>query len=153
MVVNPWLFRGYLLKNLPLGLLVGLQIHDLTEDRCVTSVPFKWLNKNPFKSTYFACLTMAAELSAGAMAMMASMASEESIAVLVVNVDGSFVKKATSHTYFTCEEGGRLFAAVKEAESTDHGVTTRVHSDGLDQDGNQIAHFTTTWSFKKRVKK
>ena len=53
-------FRLYLLFNLPIGWLAGMKIIDLTEKHCITGVPFKWINKNPFKSVYFAVQSMTA---------------------------------------------------------------------------------------------
>ncbi|MCZ6693800.1 MAG: hypothetical protein O6939_07840, partial [Bacteroidetes bacterium] len=41
----------------------------LTGNQCQTTIPYKFLNKNPFQSTYFAVQSMAAEASTAALAM------------------------------------------------------------------------------------
>ena len=32
-----------------MGFISGMRIKALDENKCVVSVPYKWLNKNPFK--------------------------------------------------------------------------------------------------------
>ena len=66
---HPVKFRMFLLLKLPSAFFCGVRIRDIDESRCVVTVPYKWFSQNPFKSTYFACLSMAAEMSTGALAM------------------------------------------------------------------------------------
>ena len=68
---NPWLFRLFLLRSMPIALLAGLYVRKFDENAAVVSVPFKWLSQNPFKSVYFATQAMAAEMSTGLLAMQA----------------------------------------------------------------------------------
>ncbi len=71
-MLNPFLMRGFMLAKLPLALVAGLRMRELDRDRCVVTVPYGWRTTNPFRSTYFAALSMAAEMSTGAPAMMAA---------------------------------------------------------------------------------
>ena len=66
------LFKLFSIFKLPLAFLTGLKIEKLKGEKCITSVRLKYLNKNPFRSTYFAVLSMAAELSTGAIALLAA---------------------------------------------------------------------------------
>ena len=50
-----------------MGFLSGMRIKKLNKDQCIVSVPFKWINKNPFKSTFWAVLGMAGEMSTAAL--------------------------------------------------------------------------------------
>ena len=68
-MTNRFLFNAYAIKKLPLALLTGFKIVELDESRCVTCVKYGYLNKNPFRSTFWAVLGMAAELSTGAYAL------------------------------------------------------------------------------------
>ncbi len=67
---NPLLFKIVMLSQVPLNFIAGLRLTELNEESCKVSVPFRWLNKNPFKSTFWAVLGMAAELSTGALVKM-----------------------------------------------------------------------------------
>jgi len=47
-----WKFRLHLFSILPMGYLSGMKIKELDLEKCHVEVPYKWLNKNPFKSTF-----------------------------------------------------------------------------------------------------
>src|SRR6059036_117152 len=98
---NPFLLRGFLLAKLPLALVAWLRVRELGPERCVVTVPYGWRTRNPFRSTYFAALSMAAEMSTGGPAMMAVELAASPVAMLIVNLEGTFGKKATGVTAFT----------------------------------------------------
>ena len=83
-MTNWFLFKVYAIQKLPLAFLTGFKIVELDELKCVTRVKYSYLNKNPFRSTFWAVLGMAAELSTGAYALLATKGKEESIAVILV---------------------------------------------------------------------
>ncbi len=149
-MLNPFLLRGFFLAKLPLALMAGLKVRELDEQRCVTSVPYGWWTTNPFRSTYFAALSMAAELSTGGLALLATELAGEPVALLIVNLTASFGKKATALTTFTCEDGAKAFAAVAATVATGEPATATLESVGRLPDGTEVARFTFTWSFKKR---
>ena len=147
---SPWLMRLFFLAKLPLALMAGLKVRELTEERCATSVPYGWRSTNPFRSTYFAALAMAAELSTGALAMLATELAGAPVALLIVGLEASFEKKATGLTTFVCTEGAKAQAAVAETMRTGEPATARMETVGTSADGTVVARFTFTWSFKKR---
>jgi hypothetical protein len=149
-MLNPWLMRGYFLAKLPLALVAGLRLRELTPERCVATVPYGWRSTNPFRSTYFAALSMAAELSTGALGMLATRSAPQSVAMLIVGLEASFEKKATTLTTFTCEDGAKVFAAVDETLRTGEPATVRAATVGRMPDGTVVARFAFTWSFKRR---
>ena len=65
LINHPVKFRLFLLSKLPSAFFCGVRVLFADEKTCVTTVPYKWFSQNPFKSTYFACLSMAAEMSTG----------------------------------------------------------------------------------------
>src|SRR3954468_17973324 len=85
-MLNPFLLRGFFLAKLPLALAAGLKVRELDAGRCVTSVSYGWRTTNPFRSTYFAALSMAAELSTGALSLLATELAGEPVALLIVNL-------------------------------------------------------------------
>ncbi len=60
-LTNPWMLKLFMLMKLPLALFAGLRVQQIDASECAVSVPYGWLSTNPFKSTYFAALSMAAE--------------------------------------------------------------------------------------------
>lgn len=149
---NTFLFRLFLLVKLPMGFLAGLKVKTLTEDRCEVTVPYRWLNQNPFNSTYFAVLAMAGELSTGVFGMMYTLNAKPSIAMLVTNLESKFVKKATGLTKFICEDGAKVRQAVEESVLTGEGRTVTAKTVGYSQNGEVECEFLITWSFKARIK-
>ncbi len=149
-MLNPFLMRGFFLTKLPLALVAGLRLRELTEERCVATVPYGWRSTNPFRSTYFAALSMAAELSTGALAMAAVESAPRPVAMLITGLTASFEKKATGLTTFTCTDGPRLFDAVAQTIATGEPVAVEVSTVGTSPDGVVVARFTFTWSFKVR---
>ena len=147
---NRLLFKLFSIGKLPLAFLTGLKIIKLNGDECITSVRLKYLNKNPFGSTYFAVLSMAAELSTGAIILLAAEGRNPSVAKIITSMKADFVKKATGRTIFTCAEGKKLFSAVDKAIEGKEAQVETVSSVGCDESGDVVAHFEFTWSFKQR---
>ncbi len=150
-MLDPFLLRAFMLAKLPLGLFAGLKIRSLDADSCQVTVPYGWRSTNPFRSIYFAAQSLAAELSIGAIAMMAVESAPTSVALLITGLVSTFTKKATSLTTFTCEEGAKLFAAVRETVETGEPAVTRVETVGRMADGTEVSRCVFTWSFKKRA--
>ncbi|WP_143310639.1 DUF4442 domain-containing protein [Chitinophaga vietnamensis] len=148
--LHPFKFSAYLFWKLPAAWLAGVRLQSLDEDTCVTSVPFRWLSQNPFRSTYFACLAMAAELSTGLPSIMYVRGAPKRVSLLVTQLEATFLKKATGITYFTCHELAAIRAAIEKALTTNEPATVTLHVDGKNKDGILIASFAVTWSFKSK---
>ena len=147
---HPIKFRMFLLLKLPSAFFCGVRIRDIDERRCVVTVPYKWLSQNPFKSTYFACLSMAAEMSTGALAMAHVYKNKPAISMLVVKVDSEYFKKATGRTTFICEDGDALLQTIQDSIATGEGRTFRAKSTGRNANNETVAEFYVTWSFKAK---
>ena len=147
---HPVQFRMFLFRKIPSAFFSGVRIREADQNRCVVSVPFKWFSQNPFRSTYFACLSMAAEMSTGALAMMHTYRRNPAVSMLVVKTEAQYFKKAVGRTYFVCEEGHAMEEAIALALDNADGQTIRVKSTGVNDAGDKIAEFFITWSFKKK---
>lgn len=150
LVNSPLKFRLFLLRKLPSAYFAGLRIESCTEEKCVVSVPFKWFTQNPFRSTYFACLSMAAEMSTGVLAMAHVYGRKPSVSMLVVSMHSSFHKKAKGKTVFICEEGKAIQQAISTACSGGGPQTITVISKGYNKQNELVAEFCFTWSFKAK---
>ncbi len=143
-------FRIAMFKMLPMGWLSGMTITHLDEEKCTVAVPYKRWNKNPFKSTFWAVLGMAAEMSSGALLVMFTHKQKPSVAMLVVNCEGEFFKKATDVTTFTCEGGAQVKAAIIKTMTTKEPVLIPLQMEGKNKAGEIVAKFKFTWSVKAR---
>lgn len=149
---HPFKFRMFLLSKLPSAFFAGVRIKDIDEERCVVTVPYKWFSQNPFRSTYFACLCMAGEMSTGALAMAHLHKLKPSVSMLVVRVDSEYFKKATSCTSFVCEDGQLIQQVIADAIETGEGKAIKTKSVGRNKDGEVVAEIYVTWSFKVKKK-
>ena len=147
-VQHPVKFRVFLLSKLPSAFFSGVRVKSIDENKSEVTVPFKWFSQNPFKSTYFACLAMAAELSTGLLAMMNVHEKNPAISMLVVSLEANYFKKAIGTTTFTCEDGVAVANIVESAISSGESKTIKCKSVGKSNDGEIIAEFFITWSFK-----
>jgi len=147
---HPLKFRAFLFMRLPAAYFSGVRLKEIDEQHCVATVPYKWFSQNPFRSTYFACLAMAAELSTGALAMLHSNSSTAAVSMLVVKLEAVYSKKATGISIFTCKDGAALKTTIEKAIATGEGQSITALSEGVNAAGEKIADFYITWSFKPK---
>lgn len=148
LVNNPVKFKLFLFKNLPAAYFSGVKLNTISEEISVVSVPYKWFTRNPFRCTYFACLSMAAEMSTGILAMGNIYKRTPKVSMLVTGVEGKFYKKATGLTRFTCEEGIAIKQTIETAIATGEPHSIRVLSSGLNEENELTAEFWIDWSFR-----
>jgi hypothetical protein len=152
LVKHPLKFRLFLLSKLPSAYFAGVRVKEMDEQKCIVTVPYKWFSRNPFRSTYFACLAMAGEMSTGALGMSYLYRRKPSVAMLVVKVESDYFKKAVGKTTFVCEDGNVFRAKINEAIITGEAQTVRARSVGRNEQGEIVAELFVTWSFKVRNK-
>lgn len=148
LVKHPVKFRVFLISKLPSAFFAGVRVINADEKKCTVKVPYKWFSTNPFKSTYFACLSMAAEMSTGVLAMAHIYNRQPAVSMLVSKVEGSFLKKATGITVFTCEDGTAIRQTIEDAIMSNEGKIITARSYGRNREGEIVAEFAITWSFK-----
>lgn len=147
---SPFKMGYFMFTKLPSAFFSGVRVKDISPSSAEVTVPFKWFSQNPFRSTYFACQSMAAEMSTGLLAMMHIYERTPAVSMLVLHVNGRFLKKATGVTTFICDEGDRIRAAVEQAVATGEGVTVDVVSKGLNEKGELVSAFDIRWTFKSK---
>lgn len=149
-MLNPISYRAGLVGKLPMGILAGLKITELDNEHCKVTVPYKFLNKNPFNTTYWAVLGMAAEMAPGAMVMMYTYKSSPSISTFVVGCEGKFVKRALGLTTFVFDQGHLVRDAVIRAVETGEAQEFVTPCTGYNDKGEVVSEFTFTWGLKMR---
>jgi Domain of unknown function (DUF4442) len=150
---HPVKSRMFLFYKLPSAYFSGVRVREVEETHCIVSVPYKWFSQNPFRSTYFACLAMAAEMSTGVLAMTHVYKKDSKGSMLVTALQSEYYKKAKGQTIFTCSQGREFEKAVDKAYSSGEPVSFQAESIGTNEKGEQVAKFLITWSFKFNSKK
>lgn len=148
---HPLKFRFFLFWNLPSAFFSGLRISEITENACSVTVPYKWFSKNPFRSIYFACLAMAAEMSTGVLALAQVYKIKPVVSILVIRLEAQYLKKATGITTFRCMDGEGIRQAIDTAIQTGKAQTFVAKTVGTNAAGEQVAEFSITWSFRQKT--
>lgn len=141
-------FGFFMLIKLPSAFFSGVRVCRISEQEAVVSVPYKWFSQNPFRSTYFACQAMAAEMSTGLLALGHIYRRKPVVSMLVTGLQATYFKKAVSRTYFTCTDGSALKDAVNRAIDTGQPQVFEALSIGRNESGEIISEFRIAWSFK-----
>lgn len=149
-ITHPLKSKWFMLSKIPAAYIAGVKVENVTANTAIVSVRKKWLNQNPFRSMYFAVLSMAAEMSTGILCMGALYQRTPAVSMLIVKVEGTFIKKAIGKITFTCNDGSLANDAVEKAIATREGTSVVCHSTGVNEQGEVVAEFNCTWSFKAR---
>lgn len=150
-VNSPFRSAMFLLTRLPAAFFSGVRIRYADEQKAIVTIPFKWLTQNPFKSTYFASLSMAAEMSTGVLAMAHLYKQDPPVSMLITRNEGTYFKKCRERISFTCEDGENLRTAIMEARASGKSISFTARSTGTNKNGEVVAEFQFTWSFKVKA--
>ena len=150
LVSNRFQFKLFLISKLPLAWIAGVRVQEMTEEKASVSVPYKWLTQNPFRSTYFAALSMAAEMSTGLLVLNQTFNSEIPISTLVRKLEANFNKKAVNITTFTCHDGLAIKEQVSRAIKSGEAQEIEMETIGLTENGEEVARFKLTWGLKSK---
>jgi hypothetical protein len=152
LVNNSFLFRMYLLKSLPMAFIAGVKVKKLNGKEAITTIKYGWRNQNPFRSMYFACQAMAAEMSTGLLLLNYIYGSKPAVSMLIVKNQAQYFKKATGKITFTCESGDEIDHVISKTKTTGEGCVIDLRSTGKDESGEMVSEFIFTWSVKAKSK-
>ncbi|NHM06311.1 DUF4442 domain-containing protein [Flavobacterium sp. CYK-4] len=138
----------FLFLKLPSAFWSGVRLRGINLQQCTTTVRHRWINQNPFGSMYFAVQAMAAELSTGALVMQSIRQSGRKISMLVANNKATFGKKATGKITFTCNDGEKLNALIRQVISSGEGQTLWMKSIGVNEKGEVVSEMDFEWTLK-----
>lgn len=149
-VNSRWRFRLFLWSKLPLAAFAGVRMESISDEAASVSLKMGWRTQNPFRSIYFAALSMAAELTTGMLGYGRLYGLKPSVSMLLLEQSGEFYKKAVGRVVFTCSNGAAIGQAIEGAQQTDEGQMIECISKGVNEDGVVVATFRLVWSFKAR---
>jgi len=152
LVNNSFLFRLFLIAKLPMAFIAGIRVYKLSTDKAIVKIKYKWLTQNPFKSMYFACQAMAAEMSTGLLVMNHTYKSSPAFSMLIVKNKAEYYKKAVGKITFTCNDGNHVSKIIEQCKNSSEGVSIDLTSIGIDEAGDKVSEFVFTWSLKAKLK-
>ena len=134
--------------NLPSAFLCGVRVKRINDEQCHVGVRHKWINKNPFKSMFWAVQGMAAELATGALIIMKIKQSNKKVSMLVVKNEAQFFKKAKGRITFQCTQGKAIDSILQNAIKTGEGYSFTLTAEGRDEANDVVSTFNFMWSIK-----
>ena len=146
MEFTPFGINLYTFFNLPSAWLCGVRVKEISSKYCSTKVNLNWINKNPFKSIFWAIQGMAAELSTGALIMQASKSFKCDISMLVINNNATFKKKAKGQIVFLCDDGEAVDKTFTKLLKTKKSQTLWLQAKGVDKEGDIVSIFDFEWT-------
>lgn len=153
LVLNPLMFKAGLIKGLPLAAFTGVKLTRLDKEVCEVTVPYMFINKNPFNTTYWAVLGMAAEMASGALLLMYTHKLKPSVSTFVIGCDAKFKKRALGLTTFRCDQGLEIAEKVFNTSQTFEAEEITCRTNAYNEQGEIVAEFTFTWGIKARKPK
>ena len=146
MEFTPFSINLYTFFNLPSAWWCGVRVKKISSKYCSTKVNLNWINKNPFKSMFWAIQGMAAELSTGVLIMQASKSFKCDISMLVINNKATFRKKARGQIVFSCNNGEAVEKTFTKLFKTNKSQTLWLQAIGVDEEGDIVSTFDFEWT-------
>lgn len=142
-------FRLAMLIKLPSVFFWGIRLDEITHEKCIVSIPYRWTTQNPFKSIYFSALAGAAELSTGLL-ILDILGERKDVSMLVVSSKLEFFIKAKEKIVFICEEGEEISKVIRLLKSSGDTGSYSMTANGFNSNKELVARMVLEWSFKKR---
>ena len=143
-------FNRFIFLKLPSAFLCGVRLRSLNKERAVVTVTLNFLNKNPFKSMFWAVQGMAAELATGVIILSEVRSSTIPISMLVTRNEAEFLKKAKGKITFTCTDVTLVKNQFAKHLQSETGTRFWMQSEGVDEQGEVVSRFRFEWSVKAK---
>jgi len=148
--VTPASVNAFTFWNLPAAWWCGVRVATLTPTTCQVRLRLNFLNKNPFKSFFWAVQGMAAELSTGVLLMREIQEANANVSMLLLQNKAVFTKKAKGKIEFKCDQGIEVQKTITQLLESKKPQTVWLNAVGTDAQGNKVAHFEFEWTLKER---
>jgi len=131
---------------------MGLRLEMLDDQICTIGLRYRWRNRNPFGSVYFAAQAAASELATGLPAFLEiRRIRDQQISMLVMDIQMNFLRQARGKVYFRFDQIHLVRNAILRAKGTDDAQFCELTVVGLDaQTGDQVSTCRITWRFRRR---
>jgi hypothetical protein len=146
--------RLWALQNVFFLWLASPKIVELTDERCVVSVPLNWrTRRRDIKAMYLGTLCMGADVAAGLIAFKLVNDKKLRVNFIFKDMKAEFLKRAEGTVFFTNNEGRMIQDLLRRAIETGERqeATVPVVATVPSKLGDEpVARFELTLSLKKR---
>lgn len=128
-------------------------VTELTDERCVVTIPLKRRNRNHLGSMYFGALAVGADCAGGLLAMHWIRRIDPRVSLVFKDFRADFLRRPEGDVTFTSEDGARMRALVERAVATGerHHDTVTVVARCPDRSGDEaVAEFALTISVRAK---
>jgi acyl-coenzyme A thioesterase PaaI-like protein len=126
---------------------------ELSDERCVVTIPLRRRTKNHLNSMYFGALAVGADLAGGLLAFSWIQRIDPRVSLVFKDFRADFLRRPEGDVTFTSEDGARMRAMVERAAATGErqSDTVRVTARCPDRSSDEpVAEFALTISVKRR---
>ena len=104
-VVNPLMFRAYMLAKMPVLGVTGSYLADIGTRRCEMVVPYGWSTKNLFGRFFDSAVVAAAETTSLALLVLHIRNQDAALTADLVEIDADVLASPGDDLYVRCENG------------------------------------------------
>lgn len=139
------------LVKVPLIFFVSPKVIELSDEKCIVSIPLKRRTKNHLGSMYFGVLCTGADIAGGLCAMSEIKKSGQKIQLSFKDFKAEFLKRAYEDVHFVCPQNQEIKAFVDLVSKSDERHNKIVKIDAISAKSKEvIAKFELTLSLKKK---
>lgn len=141
------------LLKIPMIFFTRASLTEMSDERCVVTIPLRRRTKNHLGSMYFGALAVGADLAGGLLAYSWIQRIDPRVSLVFKDFRADFLRRPEGDVTFTSAEGMRMRALVERASATGERQqdTVRVTARCPDRSGDEpVAEFALTISVKRR---
>ncbi len=139
------------LLKVPLIFFVSPKVIELSDEKCIVSIPLKRKTKNHLGSMYFGVLCTGADIAGGLCAMNEIKKSKKKIQLSFKDFKAEFLKRAYEDVHFECTENQEIKAFVEMVANSTERHNRIVKIDAISSKSRElIAKFELTLSLKSK---
>ena len=114
-IKNTIFLRLFGLAKIPMLFACSPEVVKMSAEETVVKIPLNFMTRNHKGAMYFGVLAMGADCAGGLMAMSLIRQSKKKVSLLFKDFKADFLRRAEADVYFTCTEGKKIAAHVKDA--------------------------------------
>lgn len=145
--------KAFGLLKVPMIFWTRASLKELTDERCVVTIPLRRRTRNHLGSMYFGALAVGADCAGGLLAFHWIRRLDPRVSLVFKDFRAEFLRRPEGDVSFTSEDGARMRALVKRAVATGerHHDTVHVVARCPERSGDEaVATFALTISVKQR---
>lgn len=150
-IKNTIFLRLFGLAKIPMLFACSPEVVKMSPEETIVKIPLNFMTRNHLGCMYFGVLAMGADCAGGLMAMSLIRQSKNKASLLFKDFKADFLRRTEGDVHFTCKDGKKIAAQVKEAirKKTRVNRTLKIIATTPSVSGDEpVAKFDLTLSLK-----